>query len=208
MGGKHLYYRCTDRVLSYPLPRVCKEKGINARTADKLVWDKVAGLMSSPDLLQTQLDRWTNTYKNKAVSSIGDTKTIEKEIAKLKDQEGRYNKGYGAGLFTIEQLKEYTTPIKEQIVSLGSQMAKVKQQENQVNATAIPSEDEIKSFAKESAGVLSDLSFELKRAIVINVIERIVGTQQKLEVNGYLPITSNYVEYKTSNRNRRPPKCG
>jgi site-specific DNA recombinase len=65
--------------------------------------------MSSPDLLQTQLDRWTNAYRNKAVSSIGDPKAIEKEIAKLKDQEGRYNKGYGAGVFTIEQLKEYRT---------------------------------------------------------------------------------------------------
>jgi len=208
MRGKHLYYRCTDRVLSYPLPRVCKEKGINARIADKLVWDKIAGLMSSPDLLRTQLDRWTNAPRNKVVSSIGDTKVIEKEIEKLKDQEGRYNKGYGAGLFTIEQLKEYTTPIKEQIVSLGSQIAKARQQENQINVAAMPNENEIKSFAEESAGVLSDLSFELKRAIVTNVIEKIVGTQQKLEVSGYLPVTSNYVEFKTGYRNRRPPKCG
>jgi len=205
MRGKHLYYRCTDRVLSYPLPRVCKEKGINARIADKLVWDKIAGLMSSPDLLRTQLDRWTNAPRNKVVSSIGDTKVIEKEIEKLKDQEGRYNKGYGAGLFTIEQLKEYTTPIKEQIVSLGSQIAKARQQENQINVAAMPNENEIKSFAEESAGVLSDLSFELKRAIVTNVIEKIVGTQQKLEVSGYLPVTSNYVEFKTGYRNRRPP---
>ena len=189
--GKHLYYRCSDRVSSFPLPHVCNEKGINARIADKLVWGRIEDLMSSPELLQAQLNRWNKARENKVVSAVGDVKEIEKEIAKLKNQEVRYNKGYGAGLFTIEQLKEYTSPIKEQISSLEYQIAKAKQQENKINATAMPDTDEIKSFTEESAQVLPELSFELKRNIIINVIEKIIGTQQKLEVNGYMPITSN-----------------
>ncbi|OGN20144.1 MAG: hypothetical protein A3I32_01945 [Candidatus Yanofskybacteria bacterium RIFCSPLOWO2_02_FULL_45_10] len=201
--GKHLYYRCNDRNYCFPLPRTCMEGGINARTADRLVWDKITGLMSSPDLLQTQIDRWTNARRNKITSSIGDTKVIEKEIVKVRDQEERYNKAYGAGLFTIGQLKEYTTPIKEQIASLELQIAKAKQQEDQINATAMPSKDEIISFAEESAKTVYDLSFELKRAIVTNVIDKIIATQQKLEVSGYIPITANYVELKTIHRYRR-----
>src|SRR5581483_1116625 len=31
----NLYYRCSDRVLSFPLPPKCEEKGINARLADE-----------------------------------------------------------------------------------------------------------------------------------------------------------------------------
>lgn len=205
--GKHLYYRCSDRVLSFPLPRTCKEGGINARIADKLVWDKVSELMGSPDLLQAQFDRWNNALKNKAVSPIGDMGAIEKEVIKLKDQEERYNKAYGAGVFTILQLKEYTIQIKEQLSSLEAQIAKAKQQENQIHATAMPSKDEIKSFVEESARVLSDLSFELKRAIVTNVIDKIVGTQQKLEVSGYIPLTPDYVGYKSSHRNSRFAEC-
>src|SRR3989338_6159779 len=72
--GKHLYYRCNDRNYCFPLPRTCMEGGINARIADRLVWDKITGLMSSPDLLQTQIDRWTNARRNKITSSIGDKK--------------------------------------------------------------------------------------------------------------------------------------
>ena len=30
--GKHLYYRCLDRVLSFPLPRTCMEAAVNARS--------------------------------------------------------------------------------------------------------------------------------------------------------------------------------
>ena len=93
-------------------------------------------------------------------------------------------------------------PIKEQITSLESQIVKAKQQENQINATAMPSKEEIELFTEESVKTLPDLNFELKRAIIIDVVERIVGTQQKLKVNGYLPVISNYVEYKTIGRNR------
>jgi site-specific DNA recombinase len=205
--GKHLYYRCSDRVSSFPLPHTCNERGINARIADKLVWGRIEDLMSSPELLQAQLNRWNKARENKVVSAVGDVKEIEKEIAKLKIQEDRYSKAYGAGLFTIEQLKEYTSPIKEQISSLEYQISKAKQQESKINATAMPNTDEIKSFTEESAEVLPELSFELKRAIITNVVDKIVGTQQKLEVSGYMPITSIYVKHKTSYRNCGLAKC-
>ncbi|MDP3957149.1 MAG: recombinase family protein [bacterium] len=205
--GKHLYYRCTDRVYSHPLPRTCMERGINARIADKLVWNKIVGLMSSPDLLQVQLDRWIKARKTKVVSSVGDTKAIEEDIIKLKDQEGRYNKAYGAGLFTIEQLNEYVTPVKEQIIALKSQIAKAKQQENQINATTMPGRGEVESFAKESVEALSDLSFTLKRAILTNVVEKIIGTQQQLQVAGHIPLSLNYVKFFTESRHRRVAQC-
>ena len=50
-NGKYLYYRCSERVYSFPLPPNCFEKGINARLADQLVWQKLSGLMTKPELL-------------------------------------------------------------------------------------------------------------------------------------------------------------
>ena len=82
--GKHLYYRCNDRIYSFPLPRTCMDKGINSRVVDQLIWNKIAGLMSSPDLMLKQVDRWMNAGRIKIKSSIGDIKTLEKEIIKLK----------------------------------------------------------------------------------------------------------------------------
>lgn len=208
MHGKHLYYRCNDRIYSFPLPRTCKERGINARIADKLVWDKISCLMSSPELLQVQLDRWMKTRQDKIKYSVTDSGIIEKEIKKLEAQEERYNKAYGAGLFTIEQLKEYTAPIKEQVLSLGIQLAKAKQQENQIYDVAAPSVAEINNFTQDASKTLSELNFTAKRAIVMNVLDKIIGTQQKLDVYGYVPLSLklNHVEFKTKNRNRRAPQ--
>lgn len=213
--GKHLYYRCTDRVLSFPLPRTCNERGINARIADKLVWNKLVELMSSPELLEKQIHGWQNNQRSRVKSAVGDTKTMEAEISKLKIQEDRYNKAYGAGVFTMEQLQSYTVPAREQIASLEVQIAKAKQQANQISDASMPSADEIKSFADESAQVLPTLSFDLKRAIVTRAVRQIIGSQQKLDVSGQLdmemlalpPALSNHVEYETFHRNSRLAQC-
>jgi len=88
-------------------------------------------------------------------------------------------------------LRAYAIPLREDIASLEAKIAKAKEQENQINEAAMPSREDIKSFTEESERALPDLSFELKRNIIINVIEKIIGTQQKLEVNGYMPMASN-----------------
>lgn len=50
----NLYYRCTDRLSKYPLPRVCFEHGINAPVLDALVWDNVKTLLLDPQLVTQQ----------------------------------------------------------------------------------------------------------------------------------------------------------
>ncbi|KKW28555.1 MAG: invertase protein [Parcubacteria group bacterium GW2011_GWA2_52_8] len=198
--GKHLYYRCNDRNYSFPLSPTCAQKGINARITDKLVWDKIAGLMSSPELLAKQVERWMSTKRAKAKSSFGDIAIVEKEISKLKDQEERYNKAYGAALFTIEKLKEYTDPIRARMAALESQIIKAGQEADRINVDLLPTKTETKIFTREAGKALKNLNFETRRAIVLNTVEKVVGTQQQLQVSGYIPLTLNHVEYKTSYR--------
>jgi len=114
--GKHLYYRCTSRVKSYPQPTKCEGRGLNARIADKLVWDKVRGLMSSPQL--------------------------------------------------IEGFK----------------------QERQRVQFSMPQFQDLESFCKKAVEMLKSLDFDHKRAIIRELVDKIVATQQEVAVYGYLPI--------------------
>lgn len=200
--GKHLYYRCSDRVYSFPLPPTCHEKGINARIADKLVWDKVSSLMSSPDLMGEQLARWQDGLKDKVHSSKDDIGLLKKEIEKLQDQEDRYNKAYGFGLFTLEKLKEFITPIRERMNAINTQIATIKAEKTDNNSYLLPEPEEIESFATKAKQALTDLDFGTKREIVLNVINKIVGTKECLTVYGNIPISSN-VEFIPIYRHRQ-----
>ena len=184
--GKHLYYRCSSRVNAFPLKSECIEKGINARIVDSLIWDGVAAIMSEPEKMLEQTKRYINTDR-KEINQV-DTNAFVKEIEKLKMQADRYNKAYGAELLTIEQLKQYISPIKERISVLETQIQNNMQNQTE-NAIIIPSEEQINECAREATDHFNQLDFEGKREIILTVIDKVVGTVDKLQVNGFIPIT-------------------
>lgn len=189
--GKHLYYRCTDRIYSFPLKPDCKEKGLNARILDPLVWQKITELMSSPKLLVKQMEDWFNNQNKGIHPSMINIEETKKEIVKLKDQEDRYTKAYGAGVITIDQLKEYLIPLKEKIFSFENQINKANLESQQLNEKTLPKLNDIEIFAQRASQGLKNLNFNAKKAIVRDIIDKVVGTREKLQVYGYIPITSN-----------------
>ncbi|MBI2063877.1 MAG: recombinase family protein [Candidatus Yanofskybacteria bacterium] len=206
--GKHLYYRCNDRIYSFSLPHTCKEQSVNARIADKLVWDRIANFISSPELMHSTVRKWIDSRKAKIKNSANDIEPMGKEITKLKAQEERYNKAYGAELITIEQLKEYTTPLRNRVAILESQIAKASQESEHLGVDAIPSLGEIRAFAKVATERLKNLNFETKQVIVRKIVDKIMSSQRQLEVHCLLPLTLDYVVYETSHRYSRAAKRG
>ena len=197
--GKHLYYRCSGRVQDYPLPAKCTEKGINARIADVLVWKKVSQLMGSKALMLKQVKRWADNRQTKIAGPSVDAGAVQKEIAHLKEQRARYMKAYGAGIYSVAELEEYLTPIKAKIAGLENELTQAAAALTKLKEAPVPTNRQVEAFAAKAAGTLLDLNFEAKRAIVMNIVDRVIGTQKELQVYGFIPVT-NYVEYKTSNR--------
>ena len=204
LKGKHLYYRCNNRVLNFPLPPTCKEKGINARIADNLVWKKISALMTSPELLLKQVERWYGDQRKKVETAFTDTSLLKVEIEKLKIQEERYNKAYGLSVFSIEQLKEYTTPIREKINQIEIQIGVAVQKANEQKVGQPPTKSDIEAFAQNVKKTITNLNFSQKRAIVLSTVEKVVSTKDHLVVSGYIPV-QNY-GYKTINRYCRASK--
>lgn len=208
LHGKYLYYRCTDRIYSFPLAPNCTERGLNARIADGLVWEQITNLMSSPTLLMEQAKRWLNSQKDNKEHANINVETVKRELDKLKEQEDRYTKAYGAGLISMEQLKEYLKPIRDKTEVLVIQIDKAKLEESEKKVLLLPTESEIEVFTKKATNLLQSLNFESKKVIIKNVVERITGTPKGLLVYGYIPIDDlNHVSLCSSYWNRQNTKA-
>ena len=157
--------------------------------------------MSSKKLLAEQVERWFKSRQQKSKTALVDVGALKKEIEKLQAQADRYNKGYGAGAFTVEQLKEYTTPIRERISQLETQIASAAKESGNVGLQ-IPSQSEMAVFAEKAKKTLHDLKFPAKRAIVLNVVEKIISTRENLQVTGNIPLNQN-VGFISYNRHCR-----
>lgn len=196
--GKYLYYRCTDRVSNYPLPPSCSERGINARIADELVWQKISELMSSPELLLQQTRRYLKDDQDRAQDGAVNVEDLKREIARLGEQAERFTKAYGAGLFSLGKLQEYMAPIKEKISALERQAAQVQTEAGRPRVATPPTPEQISDFARRAACALQNLNFAARQKIVRSVIDRVVGTQKELQVFGYIPL--NHVELCSNDR--------
>ncbi len=199
--GKHLYYRCTDRVHSYPLPRKCHEASINAKIADSLIWDKIKKIMSSPKMISREADKWMEKEEKRSDTPVVPIGHLKKRIEKLKKEEERYITAYGAEAISLDQLKEQTAKIREEAMSLKKQMAHLEQEERRPGDISLPPEERLKSFCQEAKRMINCLSFSAKQEIIRELIEKITGNKKEILVEGYLPINKDYyVEYKSIGR--------
>lgn len=193
--GKHLYYRCTDRVNSFPLPHTCNERSVNVRIADERVWDAIYRLHTDPQFLLTNGDYFLTrqqTRDREAVESLG---TSSKEIKRLEEEITRYNKAYGAGVISIEQLIEYTSPLKNTVQKLTKEIELAKSMQLDKGQAFIPSAEELQNFTSYMTHELKDVDFAKKREVVRSSIDKIIGTSEKLLLSG-----SIHVNDQTSNR--------
>lgn len=207
--GDHIYYRCINRILNFPMPKTCHQRGINAIIVDKLFWLKFYEFLSSPDQLYEQAERWILNRQQGEVKSIENIDELKNELSKLKKQEDRLNKAHGAGAFTLEQLIEYTTPIKKQISDIGGRIMALEERERSQGASTMPTKEQIKAFAQKAAEKLRNLNFEEKRAIIISIVGKVIGSQEQLSVAGHvaLNLDFNYVTLYSERGNRGAAQC-
>jgi len=164
--------------------------------------------MSLPELMQKQVERWFEKQRSKTEDTSVDFRAIEKEIAKLRNEEDRYNKAYGAGMFTIDQLKDYTAPVRDKVASLQTQMATAAAR--QVPEVALPNQQQIEAFAQKATVMLKGLKFMARQAIVRSVIEKGVVSQGQITVTGRIPVetiqANSNVTLCSIHRHRRSPE--
>jgi site-specific DNA recombinase len=112
-------------------------------------------------------------------------------LATLEAQEDRFNRAYGSGLLTIEQLRTYTIPLREKKSSLRLQIADAQHRANVVTTAPAPSHQDIQMYCEVARRTLRSLNFGERRAIVLNAVEKVVGTQHRITISGLIPITSH-----------------
>lgn len=198
-NGKYLYYRCLDRTLNFPLARTCYEKSVEARSTDRVVWDGITNLMSSPELMKAQIKLWIEKQGSEGDVATLDVELLKNEIARLKEQEKRYNQAYGSGLFSIDQLKEYIAPLKTSIAMHEAELGKCNSDRQAFCKNTLIDMEKVEEIAVEASRNLPSLSFAAKRGIILKVIEKVVATRDGLQVYGFIPI--NNVDFFTNDRN-------
>lgn len=184
---EHRYYRCTDRIHKFPLPRQCNASGVNAFHLDQMAWEQVTRLLQNPNLIKKQVDIYLKKTKvQKDMGKISKEK-LETELKRLLDEEKRYIKVYTSGLVNFDQLKSQLKEIKEKKEVIEQEI------KNYKVAVISPSFDisQVDNLSQKVSEVIKSLSLDEKRFILQNIVNQVtVGDSNKVVINGGIPLES------------------
>lgn len=203
---EHRYYRCTDRTLRFPLPKTCTASGVNAFHLDKMVWERLTGLLTSPDQIKKQADLWLKKSKEYRSISVTSKEKLEAELKRLQEEEKRYIKAYGSGLTSFDQLKSQIKEIKEHKELIEQEI------EQSLNAVIKPTFDlsQVKNLTQKLAEVIQSLTLDERRILLQRVVGNVsVGDSNKVSIKGGIPLESEAqnVWLWYTNRNSWVAKC-
>ncbi len=192
--GKHLYYCCSNRVHSFPLPPTCSDRAVNAKITDRELWHRAKLLLTSPDLILRQVEIWNAKCKNiKSGAGLLDIKDLQNKIDKLKAEEGRIVDLYSKEMISLEMFKEKVKPIREKIKGYEGQIIKAKLEKNsKEDLSVVVSEKDIKTFTEGIKSKLNNLSFTAKQDIVRRITNEVTISHNSLQAYGCFNLKEIY----------------
>ncbi|HEV2403207.1 MAG TPA: recombinase family protein, partial [Candidatus Saccharimonadales bacterium] len=199
---KHLYYRCTARILEFPLPRSCFEAGINAHVLDVVGWQKLVELLTQPNLLEEQLKRFMEKQEADAKLTPSNEDT-EARFKTLEEEERRYVQAWGVGNMSESVYLERMNSIASRRKDLQKELAKTREQGNLHKLKDV----DLNAVAEPFKKFLGKLPYEDKLFTVRKIVDKVIATKEKVEICGSIPvlqpITESHVGLHANDRHRR-----
>jgi len=201
----HHYYRCTDRILSFPEIAECKASGVNAAVLDGLFWLKLREFLGDPVELRKRAEEWLGDKVSLDTSSQSEKQMLIRESEGLKEEGLRYAKAYGAGALAFEQFRELSEEIKKKDRSIQTQIKEL--DKKRVPAVAID-EATTDKLCSSAQFVLGAVGWEDKKKLVHDIISHVnVFDGGEVEVKGHLPLFDQKVGYEPIYRNCGITQC-
>lgn len=199
------YYRCSaryeaERVLN-GLTERCNNQILRGDGVDEVVWSTVRDLLLKSDVLAGHLRKWLER-------TTSDTACDERlqlatsRLTELRRQRERLIDAYQTGALELDDFRARKTGIEERIDAVGHEQAELSSQATR-RELAIRQAAGAERFVEQLRDQLKDPSFEVKRAILRLMIEKVIVTGQRLEIHLALPVSGNY-DLTSSRRPRTP----
>jgi site-specific DNA recombinase len=182
-GREDHYYRCQN---IFPMhlrdERLrCSQPSARANELDELVWAEVVKHLRHPELIARA-----------CAAAPDDTRLAEthRQLTELRTQHRRLVDAYQADAITLADLKARQGPLTERIAELDQ--ASTRDQQRRITKADL--KKRIDEFAHQVNGNLEAMTFEQRQQLIRTVLDRVILTQERVELCFKIPIPQNRKE--------------
>jgi site-specific DNA recombinase len=182
-----IYYCCKSK-LGDDRPKICSAKNTQGEILERVVWDNVSELLSQPELI---IDQVKNREKANPTAhlEVRLDKTYH-TLEKKKVEEDRMLDAYKIGAIDLQTLKRKMDEIKEEQRNLERERLNLEKELRKAQAQEL-NEEKLYQFCQSLPGTLANLSFEDKKQILREVVDRIVVDGNEVTIYGIIPTSED-----------------
>jgi site-specific DNA recombinase len=188
-GGRssYAYYAChgRNRAVDSRRETPCKARLIPAPELDELVWRDLVEVLKDPETITQALERaragaWLPQHLQ--------TRRVQLERGRksLEAQQERWTTAYLSGVIELEEYQRRRRDLEAQAQALATQLKELELQAGQ-QAELSGYATGIRDFALRVAATLDQTTFEQKRQLVELLIDRVVVTDDQIEIRYVIP---------------------
>lgn len=199
----HFYYRCAERIYNFPsMEKKCDLPGVNAVILDGMTWFELMKFVKDPKLLKKKIEEVLIERKNKTVYRQ-EYQRLEGLINKVKEEEERYAKAYGAGSVEFDQFKDLIRDAKKREQHFQNQLDKLADSSTEEGLDRIQVDD----IYEEAKKVLDDVDYTDKSRSVKTLLDKVTIKEGGwVNICGHIPLFTQKLGYEPTSRYSRSTK--
>jgi len=180
------YYRCAERVYTYPVKGTCKLPGVNAPALDEAVWEGLASHLSDPKLLEAQACRWLDGKSARDDSDRVAKDKLANAVEKASEEERRYVKAYGAGAIEFADFLRLANEVKRRKSKLKAELGAISD-----DGSDRLDQSSLGALCRQAVKMLPLLKGEDRSQVVRDLISKVViGTDNRADVWAHVPVAT------------------
>lgn len=183
---KNIYYTCSERKAHYP-QQACYIGGVNVRVADEYLWNELVSVLTDP----LELCKGVKAYFDKELQrdDLLDSEVLmlQSTIKELEKKQMRIEEAYEAGEYDVTKLSQKLKPVNTSLDAAKTKLAAITP-EQEVDIIVKPNDDLLDNIIAYAPDALKALSFEEKRAIVMESVSKIVAVPGNAVIYGSVPV--------------------
>jgi site-specific DNA recombinase len=194
-GGEYTYsyYLCSMRFA--PIPNAgrtrCSNERLHVEGVNDAVWTAVHNLLTDSDTLAQEITTWVE--KSASTHPEADAR-LQRATARLEDltrQRDRLTDAYQLGALALELFRDRITTLDQTRLAAEQQLSNLRAErlETDVARSRALGAQEV---ARSLRASLENADFEMRQTILRLLVERVVVTNQRLEIHLAIPVSGNF----------------
>jgi site-specific DNA recombinase len=182
-----LYYRCGNRLKTFPRPKECKASIISVSKLDNAVWGNITNAIQNPDIIFKQIEKFKEKQRTQPSQIEENIIKIEKRLESLYIEEKRLFEAYRRQVIEIDQFEREIRELNKEKGQLNSELEGLKNK----NISEPLKEEAITSIEEYCRGFkdkLGQFTLEEKQTFLRFLLDGIIIENKKVRILGLLPL--------------------